>query len=134
MSEAQVTAIAANPYDQTDVKKLIENLGERFGRIDILVINTGGPPPAEFEKLENGKWHEAFGSMLISAVMLTKSVLPGMKSQKWGRILNITSIPMNRLGEPGEFGSMVAFLASERAAYVTGTSITVDGGWVRSLL
>ena len=210
MSEAQVTAIAANLSDQTDVKKLIENLGEKFDRIDILVNNTGGPPPAKFEELEIEKWHEAFGSMLISAVMLTRSVLPGMKSQKWGRILNITSIavkqpvenlilsnsiragvtgfartlanevapfgitvnnilpgftrterlislaekaaerngitiedayqawikdiPMNRLGEPEEFGSMVAFLASERASYVTGTSITVDGGWVRSLL
>ena len=43
-------------------------------------------------------------------------------------------IPMGRLGEPREFGAMVAFLASERASYVTGTSIPVDGGWIRSLL
>ena len=43
-------------------------------------------------------------------------------------------IPMGRLGEPREFAALVAFLASERASYITGTSITVDGGWVRSLL
>ena len=43
-------------------------------------------------------------------------------------------IPMGRLGEPKEFAALVAFLASERASYITGTSITVDGGWVRSLL
>jgi 3-oxoacyl-[acyl-carrier protein] reductase len=43
-------------------------------------------------------------------------------------------IPMRRLGEPREFAAMVAFLASERASYITGTSITVDGGWVKSLL
>lgn len=43
-------------------------------------------------------------------------------------------IPMGRLGEPREFAAMVAFLASERAAYITGTSIPVDGGWVRGLL
>ena len=43
-------------------------------------------------------------------------------------------IPMGRLGEPREFGAMVAFLASERASYITGTSIPVDGGWIRSLL
>jgi 3-oxoacyl-[acyl-carrier protein] reductase len=43
-------------------------------------------------------------------------------------------IPMGRLGEPREFGAMVAFLASERASYVTGTSIPVDGGWVKGLL
>ena len=43
-------------------------------------------------------------------------------------------IPMGRLGEPREFGAMVAFLCSERASYTTGASIPVDGGWIRSLL
>jgi len=43
-------------------------------------------------------------------------------------------IPMGRLGEAREFAALVAFLASERASYITGTSITVDGGWVRGLL
>ena len=43
-------------------------------------------------------------------------------------------IPMGRLGEPREFAAMVAFLASERASYVTGASIAVDGGWIKSLL
>ena len=43
-------------------------------------------------------------------------------------------IPMGRLGEPREFAALAAFLASERASYITGTSITVDGGWVKGLL
>ena len=43
-------------------------------------------------------------------------------------------IPLRRLGEPREFGALVAFLASERASYVTAQSIAVDGGWIRSLL
>jgi len=43
-------------------------------------------------------------------------------------------IPMGRLAEPREFSALVAFLASERASYITGTSIPVDGGWIRSLL
>ncbi|NUQ21361.1 MAG: SDR family oxidoreductase [Gemmatimonadaceae bacterium] len=43
-------------------------------------------------------------------------------------------IPMGRLGEPREFGAMVAFLCSERASYTTGASIPVDGGWIRGLL
>jgi 3-oxoacyl-[acyl-carrier protein] reductase len=43
-------------------------------------------------------------------------------------------IPMGRLGEPREFAALVAFLASDRASYITGTSIPVDGGWIRSLL
>lgn len=42
-------------------------------------------------------------------------------------------IPMGRMGEPREFAGLAAFLASERASYITGTSIQVDGGWIKSL-
>jgi 3-oxoacyl-[acyl-carrier protein] reductase len=42
-------------------------------------------------------------------------------------------IPMGRLGEPREFAAVAAFLVSERASYITGTSIQVDGGWIQSL-
>jgi 3-oxoacyl-[acyl-carrier protein] reductase len=45
-----------------------------------------------------------------------------------------STIPMGRLGEPLEFAALVAFLASERASYITGVSVAVDGGRVRSLL
>jgi 3-oxoacyl-[acyl-carrier protein] reductase len=43
-------------------------------------------------------------------------------------------IPMGRLGEPREFAALAAFLASERASYITGSSIAVDGGWIRALI
>ncbi|HWL39807.1 MAG TPA: SDR family oxidoreductase [Gemmatimonadaceae bacterium] len=45
-----------------------------------------------------------------------------------------SEIPMGRLGEPRELAALAAFLASERASYITGSSIAVDGGWIRSLL
>jgi len=45
-----------------------------------------------------------------------------------------TQAPMNRLADPAEIGWVVAFLASERASYITGITLPVDGGWVRSLL
>ena len=45
-----------------------------------------------------------------------------------------SEIPMRRLGEPREFAALAAFLASERASYITGTSISVDGGWIKGLL
>ncbi len=45
-----------------------------------------------------------------------------------------TQVPAGRIGEPREFGAMAAFLASQQAAYITGQSIAVDGGWIRSLL
>jgi len=43
-------------------------------------------------------------------------------------------IPMRRLGEPREFAALAAFLVSERASYITGTSVSVDGGWIRALI
>jgi 3-oxoacyl-[acyl-carrier protein] reductase len=44
------------------------------------------------------------------------------------------AIPMRRIGEPREFAALAAFLASERASYITGQSIAVDGGWIKGLV
>lgn len=59
----------------------------------------------------------------------SRGTTPEEARAQWER-----EIPMGRLGEPREFAALAAFLASERASYITGTSIQVDGGWVRSLL
>lgn len=183
---------------------------EKFGQIDILVTNAGGPPAGRFEDLTREMWQEAMNLTLKSVLDLTREALPGMKERRWGRILNITSIavkqpvenlmlsnslraavtgfartlanevaaygitvnnilpgytrterveelakaaaereeiteaqarakweaeiPMKRLGDPREFAALAAFLVSERASYITGTSIPVDGGWIRSLI
>lgn len=205
-----VLAVAADLSDADDVDRLVRAALDRFGRIDILVTNTGGPPAGEFETHSPEAWHAAIAQNLESVLNLTRAVLPGMKGRQWGRIINITSIavkqpvdglilsnsvraavtgfartlanevapynvtvnnvlpgytrterlvqlaehnaetrgtdvqaayahweseiPMNRLGEPRELAALVAFLASQRASYITGTSIPVDGGWIRSLL
>ncbi|HEU4509221.1 MAG TPA: SDR family oxidoreductase [Pyrinomonadaceae bacterium] len=57
-----------------------------------------------------------------------QGITPDQFRSKWER-----EIPMGRLGEPREFAALAAFLVSERASYITGTSIQVDGGWIRSL-
>lgn len=59
----------------------------------------------------------------------TNDTSPAEERARWEE-----EIPMRRLGEPDEFAALVAFLASERASYITGTSIPVDGGWVRGLI
>lgn len=66
---------------------------------------------------------------LAESIAQRDGIDPGEAVGRWEQ-----DIPMGRLGEPREFAALVAFLASERASYITGTSITVDGGWVRSLL
>ena len=183
---------------------------KEFGKIDIILTNTGGPPAGPFESLTLEAWDKAYSLVLASVVELVGAVLPGMKERRWGRILNVTSIaakqpvdnlmlsnsirsavtgfartlatevapfgvtvnnllpgftatermvelsevtaakdgttveqalkkftasvPMGRMAEPREFAALAAFLASERASYITGQSMAVDGGWIRALL
>jgi len=192
-----------------DVERMFNEGVQRFGQIDILVTNTGGPPAGRFEDLTPENWEDAHQGLLTSVLDLTRLALPGMKERRWGRVLNITSIaskqpvdglilsnsiraavtgfaktlanevaefgitvnnilpgytatervdelaqtlaakegtdpagirarweaqiPMKRLGRTEEFAAFAAFLVSERASYITGSSVAVDGGWIRSL-
>lgn len=207
---ADVMAVAADLSVTSEVERATAAALERFGRVDVLVSNTGGPPAARFDATTPEMWDRAHALLLMSAVNLTRGVLPGMMERRWGRIIYCTSIavkqpvenlvlsnsvrsavtglartlanevatsgitvncvlpgytrtqrveylaeqasiqkgitkaeaiaewegeiPMRRLAEPREFAAMVTFLASEQASYVTGQSIAVDGGWIRSLL
>jgi 3-oxoacyl-[acyl-carrier protein] reductase len=205
-----VLGVAADLTNPADVDTLVRAALDRFGRVDILVTNTGGPPAGPFESHSPETWRDAVAQNLESVLNLTRAVLPGMKGRNWGRIINITSIavkqpvdglilsnsvraavtgfartlanevapynvtvnnvlpgytrterlihlaehnaktrgsevdeayaqweseiPMRRLGEPNELAALVAFLASQRASYITAQSIAVDGGWIRALL
>jgi 3-oxoacyl-[acyl-carrier protein] reductase len=207
---ATVIGVAADVSDPDDVTRLVQSGIDRFGRIDILVTNSGGPAAGALEAFNPEHWEAATRLLLYSSVNLARAVLPGMKERRWGRILNITSIavkqpvdnlmlsnslragvtgfartlanevaafgvtvnnimpgytrterveelsrmmaekqgitpeefvaswereiPMRRIGEPREFAALAAFLVSERASFITGTSIPVDGGWIKSLL
>jgi 3-oxoacyl-[acyl-carrier protein] reductase len=209
-SGADTLAVPCDLTQSDDVARLIRTAHDRFGRIDVLVTNTGGPPAGAFETHSEQVWRDAVANNLESVLNLVRGALPGMKSRQWGRIINVTSIavkqpvdglilsnsvraavtgfartlanevaalgitvnnvlpgytrterlvhlaehnaknrgsdvaaayaawereiPMARLGEPDELAALVAFLASERASYITGTSIPVDGGWIRALL
>ena len=66
---------------------------------------------------------------LAERIARTEGIEPQAAYARWER-----QIPAGRLGEPHEVAALVTFLASERAAYVTGQSIAVDGGWIRALL
>jgi 3-oxoacyl-[acyl-carrier protein] reductase len=62
-----------------------------FGTIDILVNNAGGPPGGTFDDLSEADWRNAVDLTLMSAIEVTRRLLPGMREQKWGRIINVTS-------------------------------------------
>ncbi len=65
---------------------------QEFGKIDIYIHNTGGPPPGNFFEFTDQHWQKAYELLLLSAIRMYRLVLPEMKMQKWGRIVNITSI------------------------------------------
>lgn len=189
--------------DATDLGRLAELPGEveaALGPIEILVLNTGGPPLGGALDHELDEWETAYRSLVLAPRVLTGAVVPGMREGGWGRIVNVGSsstrepipglnlsnahrmaavgflktlatevaadgitvntvatgrfateriasnygsmeaaeaaaqndVPAGRLGRPQEYGDLVAFLCSERAAYLTGAVVPLDGGLLRS--
>jgi 3-oxoacyl-[acyl-carrier protein] reductase len=206
---AEILPMAVDVTRAGDIERLVAKTVETWGAIDILVNNAGGPPAGQFMEFDDGAWLKAFELTLLSVVRLCRAVIPHMKRQGSGRIINITStsvkqpidelllsnsirpgviglakslslqlardgitvnnvcpgriltqrtydvarlraeregipveeivnglgaaIPIGRLGKPEELGALIAFLASGRAAYITGTTIQVDGGIIKGL-
>jgi 3-oxoacyl-[acyl-carrier protein] reductase len=64
----------------------------RLGGIDILVVNTGGPPADTFDALADDAWRRAFDGLWMSTLQLIRGCLPGMRERRWGRIMIVTSV------------------------------------------
>jgi 3-oxoacyl-[acyl-carrier protein] reductase len=209
-TKARVLWRALDVAQESAVSAFVAETEKQFGRVDICVTNSGGPPSHTFAETRPEEWRSAVEQLLMSTVSFARETLPRMKKNNWGRLITITSsavkqpvdglllsnsvraavtglartlaneygqfgitvnnvcpgytrtarldglassvsaksnvkpeevfanwareIPAGRIGTPQEFAAVVAFLASERASYVNGTSIAVDGGLVRSLL
>ena len=207
-TNSKIVSIVADLNEPDDIDNLYNKARSELGPIDILINNAGGPPPSNFESLNDEDWLKAFNLTMMSSIRLTKLVLPDMKERNWGRIINISSvsvktpvpglflsnslrlgvlgwskalsdevapkgitvnsvcpgstrtaritnilksqseatgksleeieslvaakIPMLRIGEPEDLAALIAFLASERASYMTGLAIQVDGGSART--
>jgi len=71
---------------------LIRETEKRIGQLDVLVVNTGGPPPGLFVDLSDAAWRAAFEGLWMSGVGAIRSALPGMRARRWGRVILITSI------------------------------------------
>ena len=198
----EVQALAADTDAPEQLPGVVESVRESLGPVEILVINTGGPPLGDSLSFGREQWESAYRNLVLAPMALIDAVLPDMRARRWGRIVNVTStsvkepipglmlsnshrpgmvgafktlsrdlgqdgillnsvgpgriatdrlasnagmsldelralpqdeIPVRRLGEPHELGDVIAFLCSERASYVTGVSLMVDGGLTRSV-
>jgi acetoacetyl-CoA reductase len=93
-------ALQADISDAEATKVFIEKVLERFGRIDILVNNAGITRDKTFKKMSYDEWHKVIDTNLSSAFNTCKIALPSMLEQKYGRIINISSV----IGQAGGFG------------------------------
>ena len=74
------------------VNAVLRHATEKLGGIDILVVNTGGPPAGDFAAISDRAWRTAFEGLWMSAVDLIRGALPGMRQRRWGRIMIVTSV------------------------------------------
>ena len=87
----RVLALAGDIGDAEFTSELVNKAQQRFGTVDILVNNSGGPPAGEVLSLTEAQWLAAINGNLLSVIRLSSLVIPGMKEKGWGRIVNLTS-------------------------------------------
>lgn len=87
-----VRAFVADVRDRKQVSKMVEQVINEFGTIDILVCNAGGPPSGMADEFTLDDYRDALELNLLSTVNLCYEVIPFMKKQKWGRIINMASV------------------------------------------
>ncbi len=123
----------AVPGDVTDADtapRLVRTAQERFGRLDILVCNAGGPPPGDFADTDDDAWHAAFELILMSAVRSIRAALPALRASGSGRIVVTTSIsglkPVRRLLVSNALRPAVMGLVRHLAGELAGDGILVN--------
>ncbi|MGI6376882.1 MAG: SDR family oxidoreductase [Anaerolineae bacterium] len=125
-----VLAVMADVSQAADIERLAEQAQARFGRVDVLVNNAGGPRPGLFAEMSDEDWLGAVELNLLSAVRLTRAVLPGMQARRWGRIINMTSIavkqPLSNLILSNTARAGLVAMAKTLAGQVAAQGITVN--------
>ena len=89
---ARTLAVKADVGVAADCHAFVTRAAEAFGRLDVLVTNTGGPRPGGFEAVGDEGWEEAYRVTLANVVHLVRAAIPHMRPRRWGRIVNISSI------------------------------------------
>src|SRR5215510_2485568 len=121
--------LACNLAVAADIEAAIGKVKETLGPVSILVNNCGGPPAGTFDTITEKQWSESFEQVFLSALRLTRAVLPMMRAAKWGRVINIVSSsveqPIPGLIVSNAFRPALAGWAKTLAAEVAADNILV---------
>ena len=116
---AQVLAVPADVSTAEGISAVVAATADRFGTVDILVDNSGGPPIGGFAELTDEDWLRGFEIVTLNFVRFVRAVLPYMRGSKWGRIISIQSssvkqpvanIDLSNGTRPGVAGLMKALM------------------------
>lgn len=91
---AEVPGARGFVHDNTDVDgadRLIGDVRDDLGAVEILVVNTGGPPAGEPLGFTREQWEAAYRTLVLSPMELIERAVPGMRERGWGRIVNVSS-------------------------------------------
>jgi 3-oxoacyl-[acyl-carrier protein] reductase len=125
-SSGSITARACDLSDPV----AIEGLAEALANVDVLVLNTGGPPPGTAAETSDAAWSAQFEAMFLSAVRLTRLALPGMRKRGFGRIIAVVSSgviqPIPNLGISNALRLALVGWAKTLASEVAGQGVTVN--------
>ena len=123
-------AIPTDLRRPAEIKALIAAVDQKFGGIDILVNNTGGPPPKAISGVRMQEWGDQFEAMVLAPIGITTHFLPGMRQRKWGRILTIASSgivqPIPSLGISNALRAALVGWSKTLAAEVARDGVTVN--------
>jgi len=126
----EVLTVAADLGKREDVDRVMRETLARYGRLDILINNTGGPAPGRFEAHDDDAWQAAFETLLLSVVRLTRLAIPEMRARHWGRIITVTSTsvkqPIANLVLSNSLRAAVTGLAKTLSLELAADGITVN--------
>lgn len=90
-TDGDILPVVADVSRAEECEKLVHTVEDKWGPVHILVNNSGGPAPGPFEVKRDEEWQAGIEATLMNVVRLIRLVLPGMKQEKWGRVVSITS-------------------------------------------
>lgn len=98
-SGGRAIAVVGDSGRPQDLARAVEDTTRAFGRLDIVINNTGGPPAGDFGDLDDQAWQAGFELTLLSAIRLTRLALPELRRSGRGRVVNITSMAVKEVND-----------------------------------